>query len=94
VIPVRLGEKFVKKYLPESSIHEVVQILESIQDKIPGESIVHPWKNPYKVQKQEIFKKYNLYEDLSDNDTILNDELDRKIFQCERLAKYIDDMCM
>ena len=94
VIPVRLGEKFVKKYLPESSIHEVVQILESIQDKIPGESIVHPWKNPYKVQKQEIFKKYNLYDDLSDNDTILINELDRKIFQCERLAKYIDDMCM
>lgn len=94
VIPVRLGEKFVKKYLPESSIHEVVQILESIQDKIPGESIVHPWKNPYKVQKQEIFKKYNLADDLSDNDTILNDELDRKIVQCERLAKYIDDMCM
>jgi hypothetical protein len=79
VIPFRLGEKFVRKYLPDSTPHEVAKILEQLQQRIPGETILESWLEDYNEQRLAIRRKYECHETFSEADTYLYEDLERKL---------------
>lgn len=92
VIPFRLGEKFVRKYLPDSTPHEVAEILEQLQQRIPGKTILESWLEDYYEKSLAIQRKYNRNAKFSETDTDLYEDLERKLWRCERLAQCIDEM--
>ena len=97
-IPYRIGEKFIRKYIPESTPHDVVNILEQIVQWIPWNEIIELWTSEY---DREIEKLHNT-ESSNPEDTIEksqypeNDKrwiqintLQRKIQKCEKLSEAI-----
>jgi hypothetical protein len=98
MIPYRLWEKFIKKYIPDADTHDINTILASLADRIDGKTIVKPWTTLYEQQINAIYTKYttnrsdsNDQDDqkISPEDEAILDWLNRKANNCNLFAKRI-----